>query len=381
MGDKPHRIIDPIDQKELTEEEAHAPVQGRLRPDELCEVCRTRERFAGWSLCWECSVESMGHLAEGPNVLDHWDVVSQHQGDFLKKSFAWAQIESTNGPLDLARRVFKICDFTGAVFYKVNFGACRFDKVDFTGARFTECSFRKARFRNCIMRFSRFRRTDLRGARLDCLDVSRSVFDSDTALSQCAVENARIVDVRFEACSLVGARFNGNCKILKSRFHDCDLRRCDLTHADLVPVETPRDALAIEGPRTRTEDARLTFTQGRKIEFSEDVNLDDMNVTFCPTSWPLAKQATSALVQSLLRRHTCVGLTYSLSPLLNAIGIGCFVGMVYCVVSGAFQKEDVLMSSFLWSAAIASAPPLIAGVYASVRLEKVRKVRMLKPEQ
>jgi len=379
MGETRLSIVDPIDNRELTREQARAPVGEPLRRDDLCEVCGARERFIGWDRCWECSLDSIVKLADGPGVLDHWGVIASHRGDFVKKSFVGAQVESSNGKLNLSGRAFKVCDFTGAMFKNVDFAACRFDKVDFTGARFSDCSFRKATFENCIVRFSVFGRSDFHRTRLTYLKIFRSLFKSNTTLSQCSVENARIRETHFENCSLVGTNFNGNCKISESRLLDCDLRKCDLTHVDLVPVKTANDALAIEGAGTNARGVRLTLAQGRRINFSQEVNLDDIAVTLAPTTWLSVREATGALIQSLLLRNVCLGLTYSLSPVLNAIAIGCLVGMVYCVVSGAFHKEETLMSSFLWSTGVASAFPLIAGVYVSVRLEKMRKARLLKP--
>jgi len=362
------RILDPISGQIVSRKEIEALIdtilQDRKKAVELCERCGESRRFLGWPFCWECGIKL---LAKGTTVLDRWELLAGHKGDYKHSSFVGANLDFNFKNQIFYGRAFKYCDFSDAHFSNVDFSRCKFVSVNFTSATFNKCTFRRASFEECIFRCAKFEQSDFEKSKLSTLELVRCLFTSKTILSNCRFENTELFETYFDTCLLRHTQFMGKSTITRADFANCDLARSDLTCVDI-------DRLSIRGPDTNVAGMRLMIKQKKDVQFSEGVDTGKMDFTLLPT-WSLARKSRPSFAQNLLIRDICHGVTETVGIAIHSIAAGILAGLIYSLIFATFESKS-FMWSFIKASGVFSAFLLGVAIYALINLSRLRKKQL-----
>lgn len=353
----------------------------------LCEQCGKNAQLFGWAYCLECSIETLPQLAKGPRVFNSCELIAQHKGDYDHRSFGGVELDFTKYKQVFVKKSFKNCDFndvkfsnadfhecsfkhvnfTGAAFSKANFSKCEFEYVDFTGTTFDDSTFRKATFQNCTIRYAKFQKCNFERSRLSKLQLLKTVFTSMTVLSGCWFEKTELSHTCFDNCLLHNTVFTGDEIVDEIVFSDCDLSNSDLTCAHI-------NKIGILG-NSNVAGLHLTYDQQEKIHLANNANWKEVKLVLIPTP-TYARRSQLTFRQNLLIRDVCLGTSETVGIVFNCIAAGSFGGMVYCIISGAFEGGQSLVRPFFGATIICSGLLLVPVLWASIRLTKNTPVKV-----
>lgn len=357
---KDPRFDDKAISKEEIKQEIAELMETHHKKTSLCTKCEESQRFFDWPLCWECLSE---FLTQGPDIFNSWSLVVAHRGNFENTSFVGAQFNFDDMKQELIKKTFNNCDLTGASFTNVDFSHCHFEYVDMTGVSFKNCIFRRTSFESCILRYTKFEGCDFSKSKMLTLKLLVCVFKAKTIFSDCRFDNTELLHTTFDDCVLRSTEFVGESSVIGDIFSNCDLTNCDFTCAKIHSL------LIEEG--SKVTDLRLKKSQKENIQFSPDIDQDRIIYVLVP------RRSSKPVFWPRVCIHDIrLGISNSIEVALNCIAIGSVAGITYCVVSGAFQKEEFPLLSFLLPMGICSILLMIPGLYASMHLAEIDRKQL-----